>query len=251
MSDFNRGVARPWSVGAADMSVDAGLRAFMVGVYNKLGLGLVVSGALAWLCSHAPVADLLYRTTADGVLIGMTPLGSAIRLAPLAVIFGSMFFLRNPSPRSAGVLYWTIVSLLGAGLSVWLMIYSGVSVATTFFTTAAAFGALSLYGYTTKRDLTGLGSFLFMGLIGIVLASLVNMFLHSGPMAFVLNVIGVLVFSGLIAYDTQRLKMTYYELGGDQAAMGVATNYGALNLYLNFINLFQLLMVLFGGGSRR
>jgi len=251
MSDFNRGMARPWANPQANMAVDTGLRAFMLGVYNKLALGLVLSGALAWLCSHAPVSSYLYLTTADGTLVGLTGLGMALRWAPLIIILGAAFLMRNPSPRSAGVLYWTIVSLMGAGLSIWLTIYSGASVATTFFITAAAFGGLSLVGYTTKKDLTGFGSFLIMGLIGIVIASVVNMFLHSAAINFIVSVLGVLIFSGLIAYDTQRLKMTYYQLGGDQAAMGVATSYGALSLYLDFINLFQFLMMLFGGGGSR
>jgi FtsH-binding integral membrane protein len=129
--------------------------------------------------------------------------------------------------------------------------YTGTSVATTFFITAAAFGGLSLVGYTTKKDLTGFGSFLMMGLIGIIIASVVNVFLHSAAMAFIVSILGVLIFSGLIAYDTQRLKMTYYQLGGDEASMGVATSYGALSLYLDFINLFQFLLMLFGGGSSR
>ena len=127
-----------------------------------------------------------------------------------------------------------------------MLVYTGASVVSTFLITSAAFGALSLVGYTTKKDLTAMGSFLIMGLIGIVLASIVNIFLKSSAMAFMVNVLGVLIFSGLIAYDTQRLKMSYYEMGGDKAAMGVATNFGALSLYLNFINLFQFLLSLLG-----
>jgi FtsH-binding integral membrane protein len=251
MSDFNRGVARPWAAGQADMAVDSGLRAFMLGVYNKLALGLVLSGVLAFACSVQPIAGYLYVTTPEGVPAGFTALGAALRFAPLILIFGSMFFMRNPSPRSAGILYWTFVSIMGAGLSIWLVAYPVISVARIFFITAAAFGGLSLVGYTTKKDLSGMGSFVIMGLWGIVIASFVNLFLHSSGMAFIISILGVLIFSGLIAYDTQRLKMTYYQLGGDQAAMGVATNYGALSLYLDFINLFQFLMMLFGGGSRR
>ncbi len=130
-----------------------------------------------------------------------------------------------------------------------MLIYTGASVATTFLITAASFGALSLVGYTTKKDLTGLGSFLIMGMFGIFFASLANMFFHIAGLAFIINVLGVLIFSGLIAYDTQRLKLTYYQLGGNEAAMGVATSYGALNLYLNFINLF-LFLLRFTGGRR-
>ncbi|MDP3175998.1 MAG: Bax inhibitor-1/YccA family protein [Phenylobacterium sp.] len=249
MSDLNRGYARTIPADRADMSVDAGLRSFMLGVYNKVALGLVLSAALAWLTADfEPVRQMLYVLTPEGRLAGFTTLGTVIRFAPLVILIGAMF-MKNPSPAASGAIYWTVVSAIGAGLGVWLLAYTGASVASTFLITAIAFGALSLVGYTTKKDLTGFGSFLMIGLIGLIGASIVNMFLHNGPMAFIINVAGVLIFAGLIAYDTQRLKMTYYELGGDQARMSVATNYGALNLYLNFINLFQFLMSLFG--SRR
>ncbi|MDB5448574.1 MAG: hypothetical protein JWQ97_3891 [Phenylobacterium sp.] len=242
MSDFNRGYARTIPADRADMSVDAGLRSFMLGVYNKMALGLVLSAALAWVTADfAPVQQLLYNVSPDGRLVGFTPIGMIIRFVPLAVILGAMF-IRNPSPRAAGAIYWSVVAAIGAGLGVWLLAYTGSSVALTFLITASAFGALSLVGYTTKKDLTGFGSFLIMGLFGLILASLVGMFLHLPGLSFIINVLGVLIFAGLVAYDTQRLKMTYYQLGGDAGSMAVATNYGALNLYLNFINLFQFLL---------
>ena len=251
MSNYDRGLQRAVPAGSADMAVDAGLRGFMLGVYNKVALGLLLSAALAYLtASYPPVRDLLYRVV-DGHLVGFTALGTVIRFAPLALILVSMFAMRNPSPRSAGALYWAFVATIGAGLGVWVLAYTGVSLATTFLVTASAFGALSLWGYSTKRDLTGFGSFLIVGLFGIIIAMLVNMFLHSPMIAFAVSVIGVLIFAGLIAYDTQRLKMTYYQLGGDTAGMGVATSYGALSLYLDFINLFQFLLMFMGGGSRR
>jgi FtsH-binding integral membrane protein len=250
MSDFNRDSTRTIPAGRADMAVDAGLRAFMLGVYNKVALGLVLSAVLAWATtSFAPARDLLYITTPDGRLAGFTALGMIVRLAPLGILLIAMFGMRNPTARSAGILYWTIVALIGVSLGVWILAYTGVSVATTFLVTAVAFGALSLVGYTTKKDLTGFGSFLIIGLVGIMVAMLVNIFVHSPGIAFIINILGVLIFAGLIAYDTQRLKMTYYRLGGDQQAMSVATNYGALQLYLNFINLFQFLMSMLG--SRR
>ncbi len=249
MSDFDRGVVRPASADSADMSVDAGLRAFMLGVYNKLGLGLVLSGLLAWATSQPAVAQYLYVLTPHNHIAGFTLLGTLLRFAPLLVILGGMFVMRNATPRTSAIYYWSIVSLIGAGLGVWLLTYTGTSVAQVFFITAAAFGGLSLIGYTTKRDLSAMGSFLIMGLFGIIIASVVNLFLHSSAIGFIVSVLGVLIFAGLIAYDTQRLKATYYRLGGDQAAMGVATNYGALSLYLDFINLFQFLMSIFG--SRR
>jgi FtsH-binding integral membrane protein len=250
MSDYNRGYTRPIAAAPADMAVDAGLRAFMLGVYNKLALGLILSAALAFVTADIPaVRDMIYITDVDGHLRGFTLLGTVLRFAPLAVILFGMFGMRNATPKSSGIFYWTIVSLIGAGLGVWMLAYTGTSVALTFLITASAFGGLSLVGYTTKKDLTGFGSFLIMGLFGIIIASLANMFLHLPGMAFIINILGVLIFSGLTAYDTQRLKMSYYQMGGDQTAMGVATNYGALSLYLNFINLFQFLLSIFG--SRR
>ena len=246
MSDFNRGYARTIPADRADMSVDAGLRAFMLGVYNKMALGLLLSAALAWVTADfAPVTQLLYVTTPEGRLAGFTALGTIVRFVPLAILLGAMF-MRNPTPRTAGVVYWSVVTAIGAGLGVWLLAYTGASVALTFLITATAFGALSLVGYTTKKDLTGLGSFLIMGLWGLVLASLVRMFWSPPGFSFILSILGVLIFAGLVAYDTQRLKMTYYELGGDAAQTAVATNYGALNLYLNFINLFQFLLQFVG-----
>ena len=249
MSDFNRGAARTIPADRADMSVDAGLRSFMLGVYNKVALGLLLSAGLAFLTAdYAPVTQLLYVTTPDGRLAGFTALGTVIRFAPLAMLIGAMF-IKNPSPRAAGFLYWAVVTGIGAGLGVWLLAYTGSSVALTFLITATAFGSLSLFGYATKRDLRPLGSFLMIGLVGLVIASLVGLFWHPPGFSFIFSALGVLIFAGLIAYDTQNLKMTYYQLGGDQTSMAVATNYGALNLYLNFINLFQFLLSIFG--SRR
>ena len=248
MSDFDRGYARSVPADRADMSVDVGLRRFMLGVYNKVALGLVLSAGLAYLTgSFAPVRDLMF-TVADG-RVGYSILGFVVAFAPLAVILFGSFALRNATPRTAGAIYWTIVSLIGASLGVVVLRYTGASIASTFLLTATSFGALSLVGYTTKKNLTGFGSFLIMGMWGLLGAMLINMFLASSMMALIVNVLGVAIFAGLTAYDTQRLKMQYYELGGDEAAMGVATNWGALNLYLDFINLFQFLLSLLG--SRR
>ena len=245
MSDYNGNFARTVPADRADMSVDAGLRSFMLGVYNKVALGLLLSAGLAFLTgTYPPVRDLMYQVTASG--IRMTMLGMIVSFAPIVLLLISGFAIKNPSPASSGAIYWTIVSLIGASLGVVVLMYTGASIAQTFLITAASFGALSLVGYTTKKDLTGFGSFLIMGLIGLLLASVVNIFLKSPGLVFAINALGVLIFAGLIAYDTQRLKMTYYQLGGDQAAMGVATNYGALSLYINFINLFQFLLQFLG-----
>ena len=151
MSDFNRGFARPFGAPQADMAVDAGLRSFMLGVYNKMALGLVLSGVLAWITSHQPAVQLFFQQTPYGV--GLTGLGQVLMWSPVIVLFGSMFLMRSATPKSSGILYWTVVALIGAGLGLDLLIFTGTSVATTFFITAAAFGALSLYGYSTKRDL--------------------------------------------------------------------------------------------------
>ncbi|MDP3383422.1 MAG: Bax inhibitor-1/YccA family protein, partial [Phenylobacterium sp.] len=195
---------------------------------------------------YPPVRDLMYTVTPDGRLAGMTVLGMIVAFAPLAVMLFGAFALKNASPKTSGMLYWTIVALIGAGMGVLTLVYTGGSIASTFLITATAFGGLSLFGYTTKKDLTAFGSFLIVGLFGLIIAMVVNMFIQNSMMNFIISVLGVLIFAGLIAFDTQRLKMTYYQLGGDEAAMGVATNYGALSLYINFINLFQFLLAIFG-----
>jgi len=247
MSDFNRAHARSIPADRADMSVDAGLRAFMLGVYNKVALGLVLSAALAFVTGqYPPVRDLMYTVTPDGRLAGMTILGMIVAFAPLAVMLFGAFALKNATPKSSGMLYWTIVALIGAGMGVLTLVYTGGSIASTFLITATAFGGLSLFGETTEKDLTAFGSFLIVGLFGLIIAMVVNMFIQNSMMNFIISVLGVLIFAGLIAFDTQRLKMSYYQLGGDEAAMGVATNYGALSLYINFINLFQFLLAIFG-----
>ncbi|QYF86603.1 Bax inhibitor-1/YccA family protein [Brevundimonas sp. PAMC22021] len=248
MSDFNNGYARPLPQ-TADMSVDAGLRAFMLGVYNKLAIGLVVAGVLAYVTGNVPaVQQLMFQVTPDG-RVGYTLLGMIVAFSPLVLLFGSMFFMKNPTARGVNMLYWAVVASIGAGLGVLFLRYTGGSLATTFFVTAAAFGGLSLVGYTTKKDLSGMGTFLIMGLIGLIVASIVNMFLQSGTFYLIISAIGVLIFAGLIAYDTQRLKMTYYAIGADQNALGVATGFGALSLFINFVNLFQFLLA-FTGGNR-
>jgi FtsH-binding integral membrane protein len=247
MSDYNRGFARSIPADRADMSVDAGLRSFMLGVYNKVALGLLLSAGIAFLTgTYPPIRDLMFQVTPDGRFAGYSIIGMGVAFAPLAVLLISGFALRNPSPQSSGMLYWGIVSLMGASLGVLVLVYTGTSIFQTFLITAAAFGALSLFGYTTKKDLGPIGSFLIIGLVGLIIASIVNIFMQSPVMTFIVNAAGVLIFAGLIAFDTQRLKMTYYELGGNQTAMGVATNYGALSLYINFINLFQFLLHFLG-----
>jgi hypothetical protein len=187
--------------------------------------------------------SLLYVETARG--IGMSPLGWIVTLAPIGVAFFFSFRIGSMSLGTAQLTFWIFSALMGMSLSSVFMIYTGTSITRVFFITAATFGAMSLYGYTTKRDLTSLGSFLFMGMIGILIASLVNIFIGSPAIYFAVSVLGVLIFTGLTAYDTQKIKETYWA-GDDGAVLGKKAIFGALNLYLDFINLFIMLLRLFG-----
>ena len=237
MSDYHS-QTRSIPTGRADMAVDAGLRAYMLGIYNKMGLGLLLSGALAWVVGTTPALFMTLLTP---------PLAYVVMFGPLAILLISSFTMRNPSPVGANLVYWSVVTLIGVGMGAIVYAYARIPdgmmiVAKAFLITSAAFGGLSLWGYTTKRDLSGFGTFLIMGLIGLIIASIVNMFIASSALSFAISVIGVLVFAGLTAFDTQRLKFMYYQLGGDQRAIAVGSTYGALSLYLNFINLFQFIL---------
>lgn len=252
MSDYNRGFGHATPQARPEMSVDTGLRAFMLGVYNKMGLGLALSGILALVTSSPQVAPIFYQVAqrADGRLaVGLTVPGLILAFSPLLVILSSNMLMRNMTARSSGLLYWGVVSLIGASLGLVFLLYTPASAAMTFFATATAFGALSLIGYTTKKDLSGFGSFLIMGVWGLVVASLANMFIRSEPMAYLISGVGVFIFAGLIAYKTQMLKAIYYQVQGDGEGMAVATNIGALNLYISFVNLFRFLLMFMG--SRR
>ncbi len=245
MSDPIRGYTRPLP-DQANMAFDAGLRGFMLGVYNKMALGLILSAILAFITgTYPPVRDLMYTVGANG-RIGFSLIGIVVAFAPLGVLLFGMRAAAN-NPRTASLVYWTVVALIGASMGALVLRYTGASIFMTFLITSTAFGALSLAGYTTKRDLSGFGSFLIMGVVGIIVASIANMFLQLPSLYWIINILGVLIFAGLTAFDTQKLKMQYYALGGDQAAMSVATSYGALNLYLDFINMFQFLLAMFGG----
>ena len=224
--------------GSADMAVDAGLRSFMLGVYNKMGLGLLLSGLLAWVVGTTPALFTTLLTP---------PLAYAVMFGPVAILLITSFTMRNPSPTAANAVYWSVVTLIGVGMGAIVFAYGRIpdgmiTVAKAFLITSASFGALSLWGYTTKRDLTGFGVFLFMGVVGLVIAMIVNMFIQSSALSFAISVIGVLVFAGLTAFDTQRLKYMYYQLSGNVRAMSVATTYGALSLYLDFINMFMFIL---------
>jgi hypothetical protein len=245
MNDYIRQAQVP--ADRLDMAVDAGLRGFMVGVFNKMALGLVISGVLAWVVGNVPaVTSIFFGQTESGRYLPNI-LGMGLMFAPLVILLIVPFAMKNPSPTATAMVYWTVVTLIGLGLGGVFLRYTDGSIAQTFFATAAAYGALALWGYTTKKDLTGFGSFLIMGLIGMIVVSLLNMFLFKSSMLhFAISAIGVFIFAGLTAFDTQRLKYTYFELGGDPRASAVATNFGALSMYLNFVNLFQFLLAFLG-----
>jgi hypothetical protein len=233
------------SIGAQEAAIDVGLRAYMLRVYNYMLMGLALTGTTAYLAAETPLGALFYVLDPARGGYSLSPLGWVALLAPLGLVFFLSFRIQHMSFAAAQTTFWIYAGLNGIAFAPILLLYTGVSVAQVFFITAATFGAMSLYGYTTGRDLSGLGSFLFMGLIGIIIASVVNMFVQSGPMAWVISVIGVLVFTGLTAYDTQKIKESYY-VGDDGTMAGKKAIMGALSLYLDFINLFLMLLRLMG-----
>ncbi len=221
-------------VGAEEF--DVGLRSHMLSVYNYMGLALVLTGLTAFVTASTPfMVQLIFGT----------PLKWVVMLAPLGFIFFLGAKVRTMSVSATQLTFWAFAVAMGLSLASIFLVFTGTSIARVFFITAGTFGAMSLYGYTTKRDLSKFGSFLIMGLIGIIIASLVNIFIGSSALQFAISVIGVLVFTGLTAYDSQRIKEEYTELAGHEMLSKMAIM-GALSLYLNFINLFMMLLHLFG-----
>ncbi len=216
--------------------IDVGLRAHMLRVYNYMASGVALTGIVAMLASGSP--------TLMNAIFG-TWLAWVVMLAPLAFVLVLSFGIHRLSLFASQALFWAFAAVMGLSLSVIFLIYTGESIARVFFITAASFGALSLWGYTTKRDISGWGSFLFIGLVGIIIAGVVNWFMQSSALQFAISVIGVLVFAGLTAYDTQKIKNEYSELH-DQETSGKLAVMGALRLYLDFINLMMMLLRLFG-----
>ncbi|GGF54156.1 membrane protein [Terasakiella brassicae] len=215
---------------------DVGLRKYMLGVYNYMAAALALTGIVAMLAStSAPLMQTVHGT----------PLKWVVMLAPLGFVFFLSARIHKMSNQAAQMTFWAFACLMGLSLSYIFLAYTGTSIARTFFVTAVSFGALSLYGYTTKRDLSGMGTFLFMGVVGLILASLVNLFLQSSMMHMVISAIGVLLFAGLTAYDTQRIKDIYNELDSSDIA-GKKAIMGALTLYLDFINMFMFLLSFLG-----
>ena len=214
---------------------DAGLRAYMRGIYNYMAGGLAVTGLIAY---QAATSGFYAR-------IAATPMIWVVMLAPLALVFLLGFRIQKMSVPAAQATYWSYAALMGLSLGGIFLLYTGQSISRVFFITAGTFGAMSVYGYTTRTDLSRFGSFLMMGLIGIIIAGLVNMFLHSSALQFAVSVIGVIVFVGLTAYDTQKIVAMYATADGHEVAAKKSIM-GALMLYLDFVNLFLMLLRLFG-----
>ena len=260
MSDLDRNYTSPFgrAAGRADAAtVDAGLRSYMLKIYNYMSIGLAITGLAALgvymaavTTDSAAAAGKIGNVmlTSFGVAMFVSPLKWVFILAPLVMVFAISFGINRLRPATAQMLFWVFAALMGISLSSIFLVYTHTSIVRVFFITAASFGALSLYGYTTKRDMTGMGSFLMMGLFGIIIASLVNIFVASSMLQFIVSVVGVLIFAGLTAWDTQRLKNDYIygyaSQGGDVAERAAIT--GALSLYLNFINLFMFLLQFMG-----
>ena len=235
------------AAGGAVGAIDEGLRAHMLRVYNYMAVGLVLTGITAWLTYSASFNDVDGKVTLTplGQTLFGSPLVWVIIFAPLALVFFLSFRISKMSVGAAQATFWIYAALVGVSLATIFVVYTATSITQVFFITAATFGAMSLWGYTTKRDLTGMGSFLFMGLIGIIIASIVNIFIGSSALAFAVSVIGVLIFTGLTAYDTQKIK-EMYTVNDDGTVAGRKAIMGALSLYLDFINLFLMLLRIFG-----
>jgi hypothetical protein len=232
----------------ATVGIDAGLRSFMLRVYNYMLTGLVLTGFAAmgtYFLSFTTDAAGGLHLTQFGSTLFTSPLRWVVMLAPLGMVMVLSFGIQRLSAGTAQMLFWIYSALMGISLSTIFVAYTGTSITQVFFIAAATFGAMSLYGYTTRRDLTGMGSFLMMGLFGLIIASIVGIFVHSSVLQFVISVAGVLIFTGLTAYDTQKIKEIYY-VGDDGTVAGRKAVMAALSLYLDFINLFLMLLRLMG-----
>ena len=247
--EFNRQNIKTKVTSTETHVIDEGLRAYMLKVYNYMASGIFLTGIISLLLFKLSVV-----MAPDGSITGLTEIGNAlynsslmwiVMLAPLGVVIYMSFGIKKMSVTKAQGTFWVFAALMGASLSSIFLVYTGASITRVFFITAGTFGAMSIYGYTTKRDLTKLGSFLMMGLIGIIIASIVNMFMKSTMMYYVISILGVLIFVGLTAYDTQKIKNMYLATDSGEI-MGKKAVMGALTLYLDFINLFIMLLRLFG-----
>ncbi len=258
MAEFdNQGYAQS-DIGSRS-TTDAGLRAYMLSVYNYMAVGIALTGIVAYaFFSMATTTDpsLAVASLGNGTMltelgrmIYVSPLKWVLMFAPLGMVMLFAATAHKMSPSTAQLVFWGFAILMGMSLSSIFIRYTGTSISRVFFVTAASFGALSLYGYTTKKNLSGWGTFLFMGVIGVIIASVVNIWLQSSALQFAVSTIGVLVFAGLTAYDTQRIRETYQYVAHDAAAVKSAAINGALSLYLDFINMFLMMLSLFGGSN--
>ncbi|RGP38968.1 Bax inhibitor-1/YccA family protein [Pseudotabrizicola alkalilacus] len=237
MADYT--TIRTAGAGVRAAQLDEGLRAHMNKVYGLMSVGMVLTGGVAWAVG-----------TNDAMLAAIfgTPLKWLVMFAPLIMVFAFGALINRLSAAAAQLFFYTFAALMGLSISYIFAIYTGISIAQTFFATAIAFAGLSLYGYTTKKDLSGMGTFLLMGLIGLIVASIVNIFLGSSALQFAISVIGILIFAGLTAYDTQSIKNEYiqHSMSMDQEWLGKSAIMGALRLYLDFINMFMFLLSFMG-----
>lgn len=257
MADYQTAVRRD---GAYAQQIDAGLRAHMNSIYSLMGIAMLVTGGVAYVFGqdlYAVISAARAGVPAETALIPasmieaifFSPLKWVVMLAPLGIVFAFGAMVHRMQPATAQLVFWAFAALMGLSISSIFAIYTGISIAQTFFATAIAFLGLSLYGYTTKRDLSAMGSFLIMGVIGLVVASLLNIFIGSGALQFAISVLGILIFAGLTAYDTQRLKSEYVQMsnmGAGAQMMSAAAISGALSLYLNFLNMFMFLLSFMG-----
>jgi FtsH-binding integral membrane protein len=247
MADFDTRSAQTRTAGRAE-AIDQGLRDYMLRVYNYMASGVAITGVVAYAIFAMAVEQGAggLQLTAFGNFMFASAFKWVVIFAPLGLVFFISARINSMSLGTAQIAFWAFAALMGASISSIFLIYAGESIARVFFITAASFGALSLWGYTTRKDLTGWGSFLFMGLIGVIIAMIVNLFIASTALQFAISVIGVLVFAGLTAYDTQKIK-EMYSVNDDGSVSGRKAVMGALRLYLDFINLFMMLLYLFGG----
>lgn len=243
--NYNENNPMSYSTRDAAASYDMGLRAYMLSVYNYMASALALTGIFAYIAAnYPPLTNALYDL--QGVHPGLTGLGWLVVIAPLIFVLVMSFGLNSLSLPALQGTFWAYSAVMGLSLSSLFFVYTGASIVRVFFITAIVFGSMSMLGYSTKKDLTGMGHFMIMGLWGIILASLVNMFLQSNGLQFVVSIIAVVVFTGLTAYDTQKIKAFYYQTAGDVTAAGKSAIMGALTLYLDFINLFIQLLRFFG-----
>ncbi len=256
MAQFEERLSRPVTGARTGADVDEGLRSYMLGVYNYMAVGIALTGlvayALTFLTTTSDPATAV-ATLRNGVMLTElgqalygSPLAFVLMLAPLGFVMFLSFRVHKMSAGAAQTAFWLFAAVMGLSLSSIFLRYTGQSITQIFFVTAAAFAGLSIWGYTTKKDISGWGSFLIMGVIGIIIAAIVNLFLQSSALMFAISSLGVLIFAGLTAYDTQQIKDGYYQIQGDSVAMAKGAIMGALSLYLDFINMFTSMLSLFG-----